>query len=131
MLKGNRMALKVLQVVGAAAVVVIVLLLIPVLLRLKRTICDVGQMVAETRPQTVTLLKKAQLTLDGVNRELTNIETITEDTGVLVAKVSDASSAIERAIKSPASKIGFASASAAAAAFAVKRRLFREMSGRR
>jgi|SRR5664280_2647695 len=131
MLKGNRMALKVLQVVGAAAVVVIVLLLIPVLLRLRRTIGDVGQMVAETRPQTVTLLKKAQLTLDGVNRELTNIETITEDTGVLVAKVSDASSAIERAIKSPASKIGFASAGAAAAAFAVKRRLFREMSGRR
>jgi ABC-type transporter Mla subunit MlaD len=130
MLKGYRMALKVLQVVGAAAVVVIVLLLIPVLLRLRRTIGDVGQMVAETRPQTVILLKKAQLTLDGVNRELTNIETITEDTGVLVAKVSDASSAIERAIKSPASKIGFATAGAAAAAVAVKRRLFREMSGK-
>jgi len=124
------MALKVLQVVGAAAVVIIVLLLIPVLLRLRRTLDDAGQMVAEARPQTVTLLKKAQLTLDGVNRELANIETITEDTGVLVARVSDASAAVERAIKSPASKIGFATAGAAAAAFAVKRGLFREMSGK-
>ena len=124
------MPLKVLQVVGAAAVVIIVLLLIPVLFRLRRTIGDAGQMVAEARPQTVTLLKKAKLTLDGVNRELANIETITEDTGVLVARVYDASAAVERAIKSPASKIGFATAGVAAAALTVKRRLFREMSGK-
>jgi len=125
------MALRVLQVVGAAAVVVIVLLLIPVLWRLRRAVDEVGHMVSESRPQTVTLLKKAQLTLDGVNRELENIESITEDTGVLVAKVSDASAAMERAIKSPMSKIGFVTAGAAAAGFAVKRRLFREMSGKR
>ena len=125
------MALRVLQVVGAAAVVVIVLLLIPVLWRLRRAVDEVGHMVSESRPQTVTLLKKAQLTLDGVNRELENIESITEDTGVLVAKVSDASAAMERAIKSPMSKIGFVTAGAAAAGFAVKRRLFREMSGKK
>ena len=41
------MALRVLQVVGAAAVVVIVLLLIPVLWRLRRAVDEVGHMVYE------------------------------------------------------------------------------------
>jgi uncharacterized protein YoxC len=124
------MALKVLQVVGAISVVIIVVLLIPVLLRLRRTVEEVGQIVSETRPQTVTLLRKANLTLDGVNRELENIESITDETGALIVKVSDASAAVERAISSPMSKIGFVTAGAAAAGFAVKRRLFREMSGK-
>ncbi|MHB8895753.1 MAG: DUF948 domain-containing protein [Candidatus Geothermincolia bacterium] len=121
------MALKVLQVVGATAVVIIVFLLIPVLLRLRRTLDEVGMIVSETRPQTVTLLKKAQGTLDSVNRELVNIETITDDTTVLIGKVSDASDAVEKAIKSPMTKIGFVTAGAAAAGFAVRRRLSREM----
>ena len=88
------MALKVLQVVGAVAVVTIVFLLIPVLVRLRRTLDEVGQIVSETRPQTVTLLRKAQGTLDSVNRELKNIETITDDTTILVGKVSEASDAV-------------------------------------
>jgi uncharacterized protein YoxC len=124
------MALKVLQVVGATAVVIIVLLLIPVLLRLRRTLDEVGVIVSETRPQTVTLLRKAHDTLDGVNRELETIETITDDTSVLIAKVGEASNAVEKAIKSPMTKVGFVTAGAAAAGFAVKRRLVRELSDR-
>jgi uncharacterized protein YoxC len=125
------MALKVLQVVGAAAVVIIVFLLIPVLARLRRTLDEVGHIVSETRPQTVTLLRKAQGTLDSVNRELKNIETITDDTTILVGKVSEASDAVEKAIKSPMAKVGFVTAGAAAAGFVVKRRLYREFSGKR
>lgn len=121
------MALKVLQVVGAAAVVIIVFLLIPVLLRLRRTLEEVSVIVSETRPQTITLLKKAQTTLDGVNRELENIEAITEETGALVGKVGDAGDAVERAIKSPMTRIGFITAGAAAATIAVRRRLAREL----
>jgi uncharacterized protein YoxC len=124
------MALKVLQVVGATAVVIIVLLLIPVLLRLRRTLDEVGVIVSETRPQTVTLLRKAHDTLDGVNRELETIETITDDTSVLIAKVGEASNAVEKAIKSPMTKVGFVTAGVAAAGFAVKRRLVRELSDR-
>jgi uncharacterized protein YoxC len=121
------MALKVLQVVGAAAVVIIVFLLIPVLIRLRRTLDEVGEIVSETRPQTVSLLKQAQVTLDGVNRELENVESITDDTTVLIGKVSEASAAVEKAIKSPMTKIGFITAGAAAAGFAVKRHLSREL----
>lgn len=124
------MALKVLQIVGATAVVIIVFLLIPVLLRLRRTLDEVGCIVSETRPQTVMLLKKAQVTLDSVNRELVNIEAITDDTTVLIGKVTEASDAVEKAIKSPMAKIGFVTAGVTAATFAVKRRLFREMSRR-
>lgn len=122
------MALKVLQVAGAVAVVVLVLLLIPILYRLRRTLDEVGQIVSDTHPQTVTLLQKAQVTLDGVNRELTNIEEITGETQILVAKMGEASAAVERAIKSPLTKVGFISAGAAAAGFAVKKRLSRETS---
>jgi ABC-type transporter Mla subunit MlaD len=124
------MALKVLQVVGSAAVVIIVFLLIPVLMRLRRTLDEVGQIVSETRPQTVTLLRKAQGTLDSVNRELENIEAITDETTILIGKVGEASDAVEKAIKSPMTRIGFVTAGAAAAGFAVKRHLFREMSSR-
>jgi ABC-type transporter Mla subunit MlaD len=124
------MALKVLQVVGATAVVIIVFLLIPVLMRLRRTLDEVGQIVSETRPQTVTLLRKAQGTLDSVNRELENIEAITDDTNALIGKVGEASDAVEKAIKSPMTRIGFVTAGAAAAGFAVKRRLYREFSSR-
>lgn len=124
------MALKVLQVVATVAVVVIVLLLIPVLLRMRRTLDEVGQIVSETRPQTVDLLRQAQKTLDGVNQELENIEEITADTQVLVGKVGEASAAVERAIKSPLTRIGLFTGGAAAATFAVKRRLAREFSGK-
>lgn len=124
------MALKILQVAGAIAVVVIVLLLIPVLLRLRRTLDEVGNIVTDTRPQAVTLLHKAQVTLDGVNRELVNIEEITEDAQVLVDKVGDASDAVERAVKSPLTRISFITAGAAAAGFAVKKRLSKEISGK-
>jgi len=124
------MALKILQIVGAAAVVIIVFLLIPVLIRLRRTLNEVGMMVAETRPQTVTLLKSAQSTLDGVNKELDNIEEITEETGVLVGKISDASEAVERAVRSPIAKAGFASTGIAAAFIGVKRSLSRNLSNK-
>ena len=117
------MALKVLQIVGAAAVVIIVLFMVPVLLRLRRTLDEVGQIVTEARPQAVTLLQKAQVTLDGVNKELENIGEITEDTQVLVEKFGEASVAVERAIKSPISKMGFVAAGATTTGYVVKKRL--------
>lgn len=125
------MALKVLQITGAAAVVVIVILMIPVLLRLRRTLDEVGGIVAETRPQTVMLLKKAQGTLDSVNRELETIESITEDANVLIGKVGEASDAVERAITSPMTRYGFITAGVTAAGFAVKRRVARELRARK
>lgn len=125
------MTLKILQGVGAGAVVIFVLLLIPVLLRMRRAVEEVGILVAESRPQTITLLKTAQATLDGVNRELVSIEAITDETELLIGKVSDASAAVERAITSPVSKAGFVAAGVTAIGFAVRKRLFREMSGKR
>ncbi|PKQ28901.1 MAG: hypothetical protein CVT63_00215 [Candidatus Anoxymicrobium japonicum] len=125
------MALKVLQVVGAAAVVIIVILLIPVLLRLRRTLDEASIIISETRPQTLTLLKRVQATLDSVNQELSSIEFITEDTSMLVSKVGDASAAVEKAIKSPMTKIGFVTAGAVATGFAVKRRLSRDLSDKK
>ena len=122
------MALKVLQVVAAAAAVILVIVLIPVLLRFRRTMEEVGLIVKETRPQAVTLLRKAQATLDGVNRELENVEEITRDTEILIERVGEASSAVERAVKSPLTRIGFITAGAAAAGAMVKRRLTREIS---
>ncbi|HEY5531801.1 MAG TPA: DUF948 domain-containing protein [Candidatus Anoxymicrobiaceae bacterium] len=121
------MALKILQIVGTIAVVLIVLFMIPVLLRLRRTLDQVGQIVTDARPQTVTLLQKAQVTLDGVNRELDNIGEITEETQVLVGKVGEASEAVEKAMKSPMSKMGLITAGAVTTGFAVKRRLSKKI----
>jgi uncharacterized protein YoxC len=117
------MALKVLEIVGSVAVALIVLFMIPVLLRLRRTLDEVGQIVNEVRPQTVSLLQKAQVTLDGVNQELENIEDITQETQVLVEKMGEASVAVERSIKSPMSKAGFVAAGVATTSFAVRRSL--------
>ena len=125
------MALKILQVVGAVAIVMLVILLIPVLLRLRRTLDEVGHIVSETRPQAFELLMKAQGTLDGVNRELESIEQITKDTGVLVERVGDASRAVERAIKSPLTKMGLVTTGAAATGMAVKKRLSKDISGKK
>lgn len=125
------MALKVLQIVGAAAVVILVLLLIPILLRLRRTVDEVGEIVSDNRPQAVTLLKKAQGTLDSVNRELESIEEVTEETHVLMEKASEASTAVEKAVKSPLTRVGLITAGVAAAGFAAKRRLSRDLSGKR
>jgi uncharacterized protein YoxC len=122
------MALTVLQITGAAAVVIVVLLLIPVLLRLRRTLDEVSHIVSDARPQTVTLLRKANSTLDGVNHELESIERITDDTIVLVGKAGEASSAIERAVKSPLTRMGLISAGAAATGLAVRKRLSRDFS---
>jgi uncharacterized protein YoxC len=129
--EGTEMALKILEVVGAVAAVMLVLFLIPVLLRLRRTLDEVGHIVAETGPQATTLLKKAQTTLDGVNRELENIEEITKDAEVLVERVGDASRAIEGAIKSPLTKIGLLTTGAAATGIAVKKRLSKEISDKK
>jgi uncharacterized protein YoxC len=117
------MTLKILQVVGALAVVIIVLFLIPVLIRLRRTLDEVGYIINDSRPQTINLLKKAQVTLDGVNRELENIEEITEETQVLVGKVGEASEAVEHAIKSPMTKAGLITAGVATTGVAVSRRM--------
>ncbi|MCJ7653635.1 MAG: DUF948 domain-containing protein [Actinobacteria bacterium] len=125
------MALKILQVVTAVAVVSFVLLLIPVLMRLHRTLDEVGHVVSETGPQATTLLKKAQVTLDGVNSELENIEEITMETGVLVERVGDASLAVERAIKSPLTKMGLITTGVTATGIAVKKRLSKETSDKK
>jgi len=124
------MALTILQIVGAVAVVILVLLMIPIMLRLRRTVGEVGEIVADSRPQAITLLKKAQSTLDSVNRELESIEEITEETQVLMEKAGDASAAVEKAIKSPLSRIGLITAGVAAAGFAAKRRLSRDLSAK-
>jgi len=125
------MALKILQVVGAAAVVILVVLLVPILLRLRKTLKEVGKMVTETRPQTVLLLQKAQGTIDSVNRELKDIEEITGETQVLVDKIGEASAAVERAIKSPMTKMGLVTGGAVAASVAVKRRLSKQVSSKK
>jgi len=117
------MTLKILQIVGALAVVIIVLFLIPILIRLRRTLDEVGYIINDSRPQTINLLKKAQVTLDGVNRELENIEEITEETQLLVGKVGEASEAVERAIKSPMTKAGLITAGVATTGVAVSRRM--------
>ncbi len=125
------MALMILQIVGSIAVVILVLLMIPIMLRFRRTIGEVGEIVADSRPQAITLLKKAQSTLDSVNRELDSIEEITGETQVLMEKAGDASAAVEKAIKSPLSRIGLITAGVAAAGFAAKRRLSRDLSDKR
>ena len=117
------MTLKILQMVGAVAVVIIVLFLIPILIRLRRTLDEVGYIISDSRPQTINLLKKAQVTLDGVNRELENIEEITEETQLLVGKVGEASEAVERAIKSQMTKAGLITAGVATTGVAVSRRM--------
>lgn len=125
------MALKVLQITGAVAVVVMVLLLIPVMLRLRRTVGQVGEIVTESRPQALGLLRKAQGTLESVNRELDNIEEITDETQVLVEKMGQASRAVDKAVRSPLSKVGLVVAGTAAAGFAARRRLSRELTQKR
>ena len=119
-----------LQIVGAVAVVLIVFFLIPVLLKLRRTLDEVGVIVSEAHPQTITLLQKAQVTLDSVNQELENIGEITEETQVLVDKVGEASDAVERAIKSPMSKMGFITAGAATTGFVVRKHLAKKKPGK-
>jgi len=125
------MALKILQVVGAVAVLLLVIFLILVLLRLRRTLEEVNHIVSETRPQASMFLKKARITLDGVNRELENIEAITKETEVLVERVGDASRAVEGAIKSPLTKVGLITTGAAATGIAVRKRLSKEISDRK
>ncbi|MBK5092128.1 MAG: DUF948 domain-containing protein [Actinobacteria bacterium] len=125
------MALKILQVVGAVAVLLLVIFLILVLLRLRRTLDEVSHIVSETRPQASMFLKKAQITLDGVNRELENIEAITKETEVLVERVGDASRAVEGAIKSPLTKVGLITTGVAATGIAVRKRLSKEISDRK
>jgi len=125
------MALKVLQIVSAAALVVIVILVIPVLLRLRRTIEEVGRIVSENEPQAINLIRKAQVTLDGVNRELANIEDVTRDTKVLIEKAGEASDAIDRAIKSPLTRIGLFASGATVTGIAVKRRLRKRLKGKK
>ena len=117
------MTLNILEIVGAVAVAVIVLFLIPVLLRLRRTLNEVGKIVTEARPQTVTLLKRAQTTLDGVNEELVAIEEITDDTQLLVQKLGEASDVVEDAVKSPMTKVGLIAAGAATSGYVVSKRL--------
>lgn len=117
------MTRNILQVVGAAAVALAVLFLIPVLLRLRKTIGEVGGMVRDARPQTITLLKRAQATLDDVNRELVSIEEITDETQVLVRKLGEASAVVEGVAKSPMTKVGLITAGAAASGYVVRKRL--------
>jgi uncharacterized protein YoxC len=117
------MALNILEVVGALAVVIIVSFMVPVLIRLRRTAGEVSYIMHDTRPQTISLLKKAQVTLDGVNSELDNIDEITQETQVLIGRIGEASEAIESALKSPMTKAGLITAGVATSGLAVSRRL--------
>jgi uncharacterized protein YoxC len=119
------MALTILEIIGAVAVVIIVLFMIPVLIHLRRTVGEVSYMINDSRPQAISLLKKAQGTLDGVNRELENVDEITEETLVLIGMVQEASEAIEQAIKSPMTKAGLITAGVATSGVAVSRQLTR------
>lgn len=119
------MALKVLQVAGAAAVVILMIFIIPVLLRLRRTAEELADIVSEARPHAVALLKKAQDAVDSVNTELDNIEQVTAETKVLVERMGQASEAIRKAANSPMAKAGFISTGAAAMTIAVRKRISR------
>ncbi len=125
------MALKVLQITGAAAVVVLMIFIIPVLIRLRKTADELAEIVSETRPYAVALLKKAQDTMDSVNSELDNIEKVTAETKVLVERMGQATEAIKKAANSPMAKAGFISTGAAAMTIAVRRRISQRESHRK
>ncbi|MBN1289875.1 MAG: DUF948 domain-containing protein [Actinobacteria bacterium] len=119
------MALKVLQIICAVAVVVIVLLMIPVMLKLKRTLEEVGRMIVETRPGTMKAIKQAEATLDSVNEELENVEKVTSDASLLIGKMGEAADSLENTIKSPITKMGFISTGAAVTSIAVRKQLLK------
>ncbi|MDD5447855.1 MAG: DUF948 domain-containing protein [Actinomycetota bacterium] len=122
------MALKILQVTGAAALVVLVFVMIPVLLRLRKTLAEVGEIVGESKPSTLLLLRKAGMMLESVNEELAEVEKITKDTEVLVQRMGQASEAIEKVARSPITKTGLLISGISASGYALKRHLSKEIS---
>ena len=124
------MALKVLEITATAALVIIVLFLIPIMLRLSKTLKHADKMMQETRPGAVTVLKKAGETVDTVNKQLETIEDITTDTEQLLGKAKASAAALEKALTSPMAKAGAAAAGATATGFAVKKRISKKLKGR-
>lgn len=116
------MALKLLQITGAAAVVITMLFLIPVLIKLRDTFDQIGGIVDESSPQTISLLQKAQGAVDGLNRELGNVVEITDDTLAIISKLDTAATEVERAVKSPMAKTGFVAVGAVTTSLAVRKR---------
>lgn len=117
------MALKVLQIICAIAVVLIVLLIIPVMLRLKRTLEEVGRMVNEVEPGAMKAIREAGMTLESVNEELDNIDKVAGEAMVIIDKLGEAADSIENTVKSPLARAGLISTGAAVTSLAVKKHL--------
>lgn len=124
------MALKILQVAGAAALVVLVFTMVPVLLRLRKTLAEAGEIVGENKPSTSLLLRKAGGMLESVNEELAEVEKITKDTEVLVERIGQASEAIEKVIESPITKTALLVSGISASGYVLKRHFSKEVSSR-
>ncbi|MDD5748495.1 MAG: hypothetical protein PHP64_05565 [Actinomycetota bacterium] len=121
------MALKILQVVAASAVVLIVILIIPVIIRLRRTLEEAGRIIAENSSPATTILKRAQAAMDSVNSGLEKISEISDDSEILISRVGKASGAMDKALKSPLTRIGLMATGTAATSIVVKKRAYKNL----
>ncbi len=101
----------------------LVLFLALVLVNLFRVLESVKMMIDGVRTETVPLLSEVRSTVQGVNRQLDNMDGIVHSAGNITKSVERLSSVVENTVSSPLIKVAAFSAGAA--------RAFRRLGGGR
>ncbi len=92
-------------VVAAAAFVLLVLLAAIPLIKLGRTLDEATLAIRKTHEGTEPLLREAQLTLDGVNAQLNQVDDITKGVSSITTNVAAVTSIVSATVGGPLVKI--------------------------
>jgi uncharacterized protein YoxC len=91
--------------IAACAFVLLVLLLAVPLLKLGKTLDETTLTIRQTREATTPLLASAQTTVNAVNAQLEQVETITKDVGSVTTNVAALTSVASATLGGPLIKL--------------------------
>jgi uncharacterized protein YoxC len=95
---------EVLRYAAAFFFVLVAIAIAYALIKAAKTLERVDKVLADVDHEAVPLMRKAGVTLDGVNANLTNVDDITKDVADITDKIDSMANIIEGAVSGPARK---------------------------
>ena len=113
---------EVLRYAAAFFFVLVALAIAYALIKAAKTLERVDKVLADVDGEAVPLMKKAGVTLDGVNANLNNVDDITKDVAHITDRIDGMANVIEGAVSKPARKAAAFSAGVQTAVSSFMRR---------
>ncbi len=92
------------QIAGLAAAIAFIVLvgfIVPILLKLRKTVENVNSFIASTEKEIIPTLNKLQTTIEEINQELSKVNQATASLQAATARIDTISNLVQEVVSSP------------------------------